>query len=267
MRSERGRVIHLSIQPVLAPGKQRGEAPGCLHMPQRRRWDASSIDELEACVNESALVSDRATVPSDRQPLSNRSDQVKVKHRSGTGVLVLVTLMASLGCREDSDRVIAEPTAQDAPLAPVTGVNAGGASGGESPGGNAGAAGLGGAGGGELSSADQLTSEDPVGACEDCPTPALGAACCTGMADIDAVRATAPDACGVDMAELGFPGCTQLAQPGELDSACPPVEFPPGSPPMAGCCTAAGHCGAMETFMGFGCTSNPDASTWVDCGG
>jgi hypothetical protein len=36
---------------------------------------------------------------------------------------------------------------------------------------------------------------------------------------------------------------------------------------MQGCCTASGHCGAMETFMGFGCTSNPDQSTWVSCGG
>jgi hypothetical protein len=178
-------------------------------------------------------------------------------------VLVWATLMGAVGCREDSDRIIAEPT-----LDPVTGVSAGGAggSGSQSAGGNAGTAGSGGAGGSDLSEADQLNSGDPVAACDACPTPALGASCCTGMADIDAVRATAPDVCGVDMAELGFPGCTQLDQPGELDTACPPVEFPPGSPPMAGCCTAAGHCGAMETFMGFGCTSNPDPTTWVDCG-
>ncbi len=123
----------------------------------------------------------------------------------------------------------------------------------------------------DLSDADQLNSEDPsadeAASCDACPTPASGASCCTSAEDVTAVRATAAGHCGADLSSLGFPGCIQLAQPGVLDEACPPVEFPPGAPPMPGCCTEAGHCGAMETFMGFGCTSNPDASTWVACGG
>ena len=119
----------------------------------------------------------------------------------------------------------------------------------------------------QLDDADQLASGEDVAECDACPTPGMGASCCTIADDVTAVRATAADQCGVDMSEFGFPGCTELAQPGVLDAACPPVEFPPGSPPMQGCCTEAGHCGAMETFVGMGCTSNPDPSTWVPCGG
>ena len=121
----------------------------------------------------------------------------------------------------------------------------------------------------DLSNADQLTSGDTGAACEvsACPTPSMGVACCTTDDDITAVRAVVAGHCGVDMASIGFPGCVQRDQPGVLDEACPPVAFPPDAPPMPGCCTASGHCGAMETFMGFGCTSNPVPASWVACGG
>lgn len=99
------------------------------------------------------------------------------------------------------------------------------------------------------------------------PPPGGATACCTSAEDVTAVRAVEAGKCGVDLASFGFPGCTQKDQPGTIDAACPDVVFPPGSPPMPGCCTASGHCGAMETFMGFGCNSNPDTSTWVSCGG
>lgn len=119
----------------------------------------------------------------------------------------------------------------------------------------------------DLDDADQLNSGG--GACDvsACGTPSSGTACCTTGEDVTAVRAVEAGKCGVDMTSFGFPGCTQRDQPGTLDAACPPVEFMPGTPPMQGCCTASGHCGAMETFMGFGCTSNPDSSKWVACGG
>ena len=93
----------------------------------------------------------------------------------------------------------------------------------------------------------------------------MGTACCTTAADVTAVRAVAEGKCGVDMSAVGFPGCTQKDQPGTLDAACPEVALD-GIPPMPGCCTASGHCGAMETFMGFGCTSSPDTASWVPCG-
>ncbi len=117
----------------------------------------------------------------------------------------------------------------------------------------------------DLTDPNQLNSGDT---CEPsaCGTPPAGVACCTTSEDVTAVRAVAADKCGVDMTSLGFPGCVQKDQPGVLDSACPEVPFPPG-PPMPGCCTAAGVCGGMETFMGFGCTTSPDSSTWVECGG
>jgi hypothetical protein len=120
----------------------------------------------------------------------------------------------------------------------------------------------------DLQNADQLTSNDAA-ACEvsACAAPPSGTACCTIADDVTANRAVEAGKCGIDMTSFGFPGCTQRDQPGVLDEACPSVEFPPGAPPMAGCCTASGHCAAMETFMGFGCNSNPDASTWVACGG
>lgn len=98
------------------------------------------------------------------------------------------------------------------------------------------------------------------------PPPGGATACCTSAEDVTANRAVEASKCGLDLASFGFPGCTQKDQPGTLDTACPDVEFPPGAPPMAGCCTASGHCGAMETFMGFGCNSNPDSTTWVACG-
>lgn len=119
-----------------------------------------------------------------------------------------------------------------------------------------------------LTDPNQLTSNP--GACQPsaCEASANGGTpCCTTADDVTAVRAVEVDKCGIDMSSFGFPGCTQRDQPGTLDDACPPVEFPPGAPPMAGCCTAAGVCGAMETFMGFGCTTSPDSSTWVECGG
>jgi hypothetical protein len=119
----------------------------------------------------------------------------------------------------------------------------------------------------DLTNADQLTSGDDAAACAAaCPAPAAGASCCTTADDITANRAVVAGHCGVDMSSFGpFPGCSQKDQPGVLDTACPEVTIPPG-PPMPGCCTASGHCGAMETFFGFGCSSNPDATTWVACG-
>lgn len=173
---------------------------------------------------------------------------------------VVLAMLACLACGADNDVLINPPPPAPAPIVPPPADNTDNTD-------------------DTLDDADQLTSGGDAGpadvdggsgdggACGVCPTPASGASCCTAEADISAVRATEAGACGIDMAEFGFPGCTQLAQPGVLDEACPPVEFPPGAPPMAGCCTAAGHCGAMETFMGFGCTSNPDPSTWVPCGG
>jgi len=119
----------------------------------------------------------------------------------------------------------------------------------------------------DLSNADQLTSGDTAAACEAsaCGTATLGTSCCTTADDVVAVRAVVAGHCGSDMSAFGFPGCTQKDQPGVLDAACPTVDFPP-APPMPGCCTAAGHCGGMETFIGFGCTSKPDSTAWVACG-
>jgi hypothetical protein len=119
-----------------------------------------------------------------------------------------------------------------------------------------------------LTDPTQLNSGGGVCEVSACSTPAGGAtACCTTAEDVTAVRAVEAGKCGADLSSFGFPGCTQRDQPGTIDPACPAVEFPPGAPPMQGCCTASGHCGAMETFIGFGCNSNPDTTTWVSCGG
>jgi hypothetical protein len=116
-----------------------------------------------------------------------------------------------------------------------------------------------------LDETDQLNSGGNVCDVSACGTPSMGVACCTNGDDVTANRAVEAGKCGVDMTTMGFPGCVQKDQPGTLDSACPAVPFPP-APDMPGCCTASGHCGGMETFMGFGCTSNPDSTTWVACG-
>lgn len=118
-----------------------------------------------------------------------------------------------------------------------------------------------------LTDPNQLNSGGDACEVSACGTPPAGTACCTTAEDVTAIRAIEPGKCGVDMTSLGFPGCSQKDQPGTLDAACPEVPLgPPGSPPLPGCCTPTGHCGAMETFMGFGCTSSPDTATWIPCG-
>lgn len=164
-----------------------------------------------------------------------------MKHhiKTALGGMIALSLAHLVGCGSDEDiRINPDPQTQTPPA---------GGSGNE----------------GDLNP-DQLHSG---GECSACPTPTMGVSCCTTAEDVTAIRAVAAGECGTDMTEFGFPGCTQLDQPGVLDEACPPVEFPPGAPPMPGCCTEAGHCGAMETYVGMGCTSNPDTSTWVACGG
>lgn len=156
---------------------------------------------------------------------------------------VVMAMLACLACGSDEDVLVNPPPQEPAPIVDPADTTDD-----------------------ELDDADQLNSGGEVAECDACPTPSMGVSCCTIADDVTAIRATAADQCGVDMSEFGFPGCTELEQPGVLDAACPPVEFPPGSPPMQGCCTEAGHCGAMETFVGMGCTSNPDPSTWVPCG-
>jgi hypothetical protein len=166
---------------------------------------------------------------------------------------VVVAMFACLACGSDEDVLVNPPPQEQAPIVDPVGDDTADET------------------DDELDDADELHSGDEDTAVEcvvaDCAAPAMGVACCTIAEDITAVRATEAGQCGTDMAEFGFPGCTQLNQPGVLDAACPPVAFPPGAPPMEGCCTEAGHCGAMETFVGMGCTSNPDSSTWVPCGG
>jgi hypothetical protein len=165
---------------------------------------------------------------------------MKYKLVGGLG-LAAGTLLLATGCGEDNDVLYTTP-----PTANVANTNNNTTDDG-------------------LDDANQLTSG---GGCGECPTPTTGASCCTGAADVTAYQAAAEGACGLDLsAAFGFPGCNQLGQPGELDDACPEVEYPPGSPPMAGCCTEAGVCGAMEVALGFGCTTNPDPSTHVACGG
>jgi hypothetical protein len=118
--------------------------------------------------------------------------------------------------------------------------------------------------GDDLSDADHLTSGDACVASE-CTVPAGSVACCTTADDVSGNHALEAGKCGVDLSAFGAPGCSQLNQPGVLDTACPEVQIPPG-PPMPGCCTASGHCGAMDTYFPLGCSANPDSSTWVACG-
>jgi len=120
--------------------------------------------------------------------------------------------------------------------------------------------------GDDLSNTDHLTSGDTGAACvvSACTVPAGSAACCTTEADVAGNHALEAGKCGADLSAFGA-GCAQLNQPGVLDTACPEVTIPPG-PPMPGCCTASGHCGAMDAYFPLGCSSNPDSTTWVACG-
>lgn len=170
-----------------------------------------------------------------------------MKHhfKAALGGLIAISLAHLIGCGSDEDiRITPDPS--QTPNPPASGDDDD-----------------------DLDDPNQFTSGDEAqgAGCDSCPTPVMGVTCCTTADDVTAIRAVAAGQCGTDMSEMGFPGCVQLNQPGVLDEACPPVEFPPGAPPMPGCCTEAGHCGAMETYVGMGCTSNPDTSTWVSCGG
>ncbi len=118
-----------------------------------------------------------------------------------------------------------------------------------------------------LDNADHLNSGDTGGACvaSACTVPPNSVACCTTADDVTGNHAVEAGKCGVDLSAFGSPGCAQLNQPGVVDTACLDVTIPPG-PTMPGCCTASGHCGAMDTYFPLGCSSNPDSSTWVPCG-
>lgn len=174
------------------------------------------------------------------------------RHRLGTLLGLSFALCLPLACGEDNDILrqdqpapVADPQTQDPNVTDpnVTDPN--------------------------LTDPNQLNSGGEVCEVSACGTPPAGAAaCCTSEEDVTAIRALEAGKCGVDMTALGFPGCSQKDQPGTLDAACPEVPLgPPGAPPLPGCCTPSGHCGAMETFMGFGCTSSPDPTTWIPCGG
>lgn len=184
-----------------------------------------------------------------------------MKHliKGAIGGIAIVSFLNIAACN-DEDVIVTPPPGSTTPVP----------NNGETPGGD------------DVTGADDLTSGDalpdggagdtpdePVAnACDACPAqnPQLAVSCCTGQADVDAYRAVTAGVCGLDMSPIGFPGCVQLNQPGELDSNCPEVNLG-GPSPLPGCCTPAGHCGAMDTFMGMGCTSSPDPSTWIDCGG
>jgi hypothetical protein len=66
----------------------------------------------------------------------------------------------------------------------------------------------------------------------------------------------APGLCGTDVGLLIPPlagTCLQLDQPGDVDDECPAQEPIGGGLRMPGCCTDEGHCGSVETLVGFGC--------------
>ena len=89
-------------------------------------------------------------------------------------------------------------------------------------------------------------SVPPPGPCvpAGCPDPAfpIGQKCCT-----------ADGACGFQVQALG-PDCLQANNPGVIDPACPAFSIPVGPGiSLAGCCRPDGNCGAMDTFIGFGC--------------
>lgn len=112
-------------------------------------------------------------------------------------------------------------------------------------------------------SASQLTSVTG----EPCPEVAEDSEqCLTTEEDVAGYRALEVGMCGMDMSSLGLSGCSELDQAGELDADCPDVTLAPGAPPLAGCCSVAGVCGAMDTLFGLGCMRGPDPSMHVACG-
>ena len=66
---------------------------------------------------------------------------------------------------------------------------------------------------------------------------------------------TSDGKCGMDLSGFGLgTGCAELDAPGVQDSACPSQSIG-GFFTLQGCCRPDGTCGAMDTFVGLGCTS------------
>lgn len=115
---------------------------------------------------------------------------------------------------------------------------------------------------------DPPASPEPVACGEvDCPVPAFGSSCCTRRADVRNMSALEAGKCGIDLSEAlgGDPICVELEQPGDLDESCPNLELE-GAPPMMGCCSSFGICGALDTFLGLGCTAPPPGVERIPCG-
>jgi len=91
--------------------------------------------------------------------------------------------------------------------------------------------------------------------CNNCPSAGMGeqfgiVPCCTDE-----------NKCGLDVGAIfgGGATCVEQGVDGTPDDNCPSFTFM-GAFTLDGCCRADGTCGVNDTFLGLGCTENPDGN-------
>ena len=65
--------------------------------------------------------------------------------------------------------------------------------------------------------------------------------------------------CGTDLSSFGLPGCQEENAPGAANAACPSQSIA-GFLTLEGCCRPDKTCGALDTYLGLGCTSTGNAT-------
>jgi hypothetical protein len=73
---------------------------------------------------------------------------------------------------------------------------------------------------------------------------------------------TSNNKCGLDLSSLGSATCVEQNAAGTLDPSCPAASVM--GVMLQGCCRPDGTCGAMDTYLGLGCTAATSTET-VTC--
>jgi hypothetical protein len=73
---------------------------------------------------------------------------------------------------------------------------------------------------------------------------------------------TSNNKCGLDLSQLGSATCVEQNAAGTLDPSCPTASVM--GVMLQGCCRPDGTCGAMDTYLGLGCTAATSTET-VTC--
>jgi len=173
----------------------------------------------------------------------------KLRSNGSLGGVLLGLVLALSGCSEahDVDAILGPPVFEG---------EAGG--GGDGDGDTGDGDGDTGDGDGDTGDGDGDTGDgdgDTGGGCDNCAPSSVG-----GQFGVT-VCCTQDNKCGLDVGAIfgGGETCLEQDAPGTPNDSCPSFSFM-GAFTLEGCCKADGTCGINDTFLGLGCTENPDGN-------